>query len=467
MPSHADVRVPAEWACRIGALGLLAWSLWAAASPTGRGPTDVTTEATALPAAGDTAEVTDRLIAWSRRADLTQLHVTLDAAPDARMRDWLRALDGAGTAVAWSGDVPATAIVAERVAGPDGGVQVAVAAPDRMSVVITDAGGRIDSLAALGGGGSTRAATLVGDVTMRTGASTARAAHPRSRVTRGVVLIGMAGWEAKFVAAALEERGWPVTVRLRVAPGLSVGSPATLDTSRTAAVIALDSTAASDAGAIAAFVRSGGGLVLGPEASRAPALATLAPARAGARIPAATTFAATVAPVTRETLARAPLVALRPDAVALERRADTVLVAARRVEAGRVVQVGYGDTWRWRMAGADESPAAHRAWWSQVVEAAAYAPVAAHSGGTVEEPATSLPGNPPGASLSGDPPGTSLAADPAPRAALVAALGDASVAPATWSDGAAIDPSRSVWVYISAALLLLAEWASRRLRGAR
>ena len=37
-----------------------------------------------------------------------------------------------------------------------------------------------------------------------------------------VVIIGRAGWEAKFVAAALEERGWSVRLRVSVAPGIVV-----------------------------------------------------------------------------------------------------------------------------------------------------------------------------------------------------------------------------------------------------
>jgi hypothetical protein len=63
------------------------------------------------------------------------------------------------------------------------------------------------------------------------------------------------------------------------------------------------------------------------------------------------------------------------DAVVLESRDGVAMIAARRLDAGRVMQVGYDETWRWRMAGGDESTAAHREWWSRLVAAVAYAPL--------------------------------------------------------------------------------------------
>ena len=59
-----------------------------------------------------------------------------------------------------------------------------------------------------------------------------------------------------------------------------------------------------------------------------------------------------------------PIVTLATGSVPLESRDGRVAVAARRIGAGRVIQVGYDNTWLWRMAGDDESPAAHRRWWS-------------------------------------------------------------------------------------------------------
>ena len=39
-------------------------------------------------------------------------------------------------------------------------------------------------------------------------------------------------------------------------------------------------------------------------------------------------------------------------------------LAARRAGAGRVVQLGYDETWRWRLAGSGDAPTAHRDYWS-------------------------------------------------------------------------------------------------------
>jgi len=44
---------------------------------------------------------------------------------------------------------------------------------------------------------------------------------------------------------------------------------------------------------------------------------------------------------------------LRPDVVLLERRGGAVAIAARRVAAGRVVQLGDEDTWQGRMTGGE------------------------------------------------------------------------------------------------------------------
>lgn len=437
MRSRAEWRRGAEWLLRAAALGLLGWCLYAAVA--GRRATGGTTLATAVDTAP--AAAGEQLAAWTRDAGLARLHVSLAAAPEAVTRDWLHALDGAGTDVTWDGDVPAVAIAAEATADPRGSVRLSVAAPEGVTVHVADGVGRIDSVVAAAGGGSVRAANVVGAVTATVGATSARVTPADSRTLRSVVVLGRAGWEAKFVVAALEERGWRVTVRMQVAPGLAVGAAPTLDTARVSAVIALDSTAA-EASAIARYVRAGGGLVLGAEAARLPAFAALVAGRAGPTVRTAASYAAAVAPVTRQTLAIAPLLALRPDAVVLERREDEVVLAARRVDAGRVVQLGYDETWRWRLAGGDESPEAHRRWWSELVGSVAYAPAAE--------------GRAPG-----------VASEPAPRAALVAALGEAGKAPTGASASPPFDPSRSLLVYIAVALLLCTEWASRRLRGAK
>ncbi|HEX5831226.1 MAG TPA: hypothetical protein VFY16_09605, partial [Gemmatimonadaceae bacterium] len=136
-----------------------------------------------------------------------------------------------------------------------------------------------------------------------------------------------------------------------------------------------------------------------------------------------------------------PLGALRrprADAVALETRGDELAVAARRVGRGRVVQHGYEESWPWRMAGGDAAPAAHRRWWSGLVSAAAHAPAV---------------------------PRAELALDDAPLARLVSTLGPPVAPPRA---AAPVRPDGAPWwLFAGAAIALLLEWASRRLRGAR
>ncbi|HVE79518.1 MAG TPA: hypothetical protein VNA89_11675, partial [Gemmatimonadaceae bacterium] len=104
----------------------------------------------------------------------------------------------------------------------------------------------------------------------------------------------------------------------------------------------------------------------------------------------------------------------------------------------RVVQTGLADSWRWRMAGGATGMDEHRTWWAGLVSAVAYAPA-------VRRPA-------PVAAL-----------DAAPLAGLVGALGGAApVAPGGGAAGAALP----AWLAVAVVVLLLAEWASRRLRGA-
>ena len=279
----------------------------------------------------------------------------------------------------------------------------------------------------------------VGALDVVVGNQHARATAPDSLLPRQVVMLGRAGWEGKYVMAALEERGWKVSSRIRVGPSVFVtqGTPLALDTAHTSVVIALDSSAASYASAIASFERSGGGVVLAGDAPLASGLRALAPGRAATRVAAATLSFASAAP--RRALGYFPIVSLAADAVPLEARDGRVIVAARRAGAGRVLQLGYDETWRWRLAGSGDAPTAHRDYWSTVVSAAAYraaTPVA-----------------------SGEQPD-----DAAPLASLYAGLG-APTPPA----GATlhVTPGLRWWMFAALALLLLAEWASRRLRGAR
>ena len=69
-------------------------------------------------------------------------------------------------------------------------------------------------------------------------------------------------------------------------------------------------------------------------------------------------------------------------AFALERRGRrAIAVAARRVGAGRVMQIGYDDSWRWRMAGGARDRSARIASGGRASSASvAYAPRAAATG---------------------------------------------------------------------------------------
>ncbi|HEY9225698.1 MAG TPA: hypothetical protein VIP11_03570, partial [Gemmatimonadaceae bacterium] len=249
-----------------------------------------------------------------------------------------------------------------------------------------------------------------------------------------IVVIGGASWEGKFVVAALEERGWPVIARFAVAPNVDVAAGASaplLDTARIAAVVAIDTLVQRFGTAIERYVRSGGGLVLAGPSGLAPAAASLAPGVIGAR------WRPAVLP--RDTLDLGstgffPVGQLKSDAVPLERRPGGVAVAARRVGAGRVIQVGYDDSWRWRMAGATGSESAHREWWSRLVSAVAYAPEA--------------------------PRAASMPSSSAPLAFLVDRVGPPRSLPST---GAGVQIDRRV-ILALIMILLLAEWSSRRLR---
>ena len=389
----------------------------------------------------DSRALSSALAAWTLAPVPTSVHVSLASAPAARERDWLHALARAGVRVSWSGDsIPATAIEVAARSDPAGGVRAYVAAPADSRATLSDAVGLLDSVTVTAGVNAVSVPIASGALDILVGSQHAHAAAPDSILARQVIVLGQAGWEGKFAIASLQERGWKVSSRLRVAPGIfaTQGTPNALDTARTSVVIVLDSSAAVYARAIAAFERNGGGVVLAGDAARVAALRAIAPGRVGSRVPAASLSFASATP--RRALGFFPVVSLAPDAVTLEARDGRIVAAARRVGAGRVVQLGYDETWRWRLAGSGDAPAAHREFWSQVVSAAAYRAT--------------------------KPVGVSRAttADAAPLASLYAALGP----PAAAHGAAAIAGARLPWWMLAAlAALLLGEWCSRRLRGAR
>jgi hypothetical protein len=426
MHSRADHSPGREWAertLRAAAIVLVAFALWRLMAGPGGAVQRIAGAALEreLPA----------LIA----TPVAAVHISFADGPSPAVRDALGAVARAGTRVTWSGPaLTPLAMSAARMREPSAPVMVSVAAGGL--VELSDGTAVLDTIRADSG------ATL--ESGSPSGTLGARAEHTHAAVAVGapmalkpVLVVGRASWESKFAVAALEEAGWTVELRVSVAPGADVtqGRLGTLDTSGYAAVVALDSTLGAAGASIARFVRQGGGLVLLAEAANSRALRALAPSPAGPRsAPLLRTF---TGPVPWDALPLYPLESLRQDAVRLAMRGPVIAVAARREGAGRVVQAGYDETWRWRMQGGDDAVAAHRAWWSRLVASAA----------------ASTP-------ASGAEPGS---AEGAPLARLVDALGPASAAPADGAPRNRLPP----WLLPATFAVLLAEWTSRRLRGAR
>jgi len=432
MRSRVDrLRRLAEVALRGVALASLVVLLWRAVRPPAPGGTDIVR--------GDTRLALEK---WTH-VPSADIRVVFDAAPDPRTRDWLRALSRAGGSVRWAASRPidGAAISAEPTPEPNGATRLRLAAATGQPVTVGDGAGLIDSLPR-GGAAELELAAVEGDVQASGATFTATTGTRDSVMLRPVLVLGAAGWESKFTIAALEESGWRVASRARVAPGIEVtqGPLGAVDTAHYAAVILLDSAAAALGAEVTRYARSGGGVVLAGSAARSASVAGIAAGGAGRRIAGVAGAVASTAP--RTGLGAFAITSPKDDAVPLETRGSAVVVAARRVDAGRVVQLGYDETWRWRMAGGGEAAAAHRAWWSRVVSAVAYTPV-------IPRQAQSHP-----------------FIDETPLASLVDALGP----PVTGDAGAASRGNSSLltWLlFMVAAMSLLLEWTSRRLRGAR
>jgi hypothetical protein len=429
MPSRADVRRGLEWLGRGAVIVLLAVALWRTLHQSGPGEEHRAAAGATLARALHDATAAPRI---------ASLSLAVDSLPSPVQRAWLSALRRAGVRVHWHGEVPAFALDAERVREPVARTRLLLVADGAGALALADSAGALDTLRLRAGGASLEAGDVVGAVQARRGAFVASAALPPAPPRREVLVLGRAGWESKFVLAALSEAGWRVRARLPAAPGVAITDPALLplDTARYDVVVALDSTASDLAPSIARFVATGGGLVAAPGATSLGALRALLPARAGDRRPGRILLDADS--VTRADLPIGPLESMRADAVPLERQPAGLAVVARRAGQGRVLVVGYDETWRWRMLGGADGPAAHRAWWSRTV-------------GLVAPDRADL--------------GTRAGADAAPVAALVAALG-----PASSGAAAATVPAREplpLALLAAIAVALLAETASRRFRGAR
>lgn len=423
------MRSRVEEVLRVVVIAVLAVMLWQSLRPQSAGGRSVS----ATGAEGRS------LASWSALpTPPSRLVLHLSAVPSAVQRAWLAAIAAAGSKVSWSGNLPVTMIGAAAIPSPTGGVRVDVAAPSGSSVVLRDELGAIDTLRIRDGGASVSLPATSSPLTATLNGTVAIATTRDSLGQRKVLVIGSVGWESKFVVAALEEAGWKVDADLRVAPGVDVtqGAPATIDTSRYSAIVALDAATAPFAGRISEFARIGGGVVLAPAAASVDAMSALRVGN-GAR---ANTSATTIrsGAVDLASLPLAPLTSLRGDAVVIQKRGLSVAIAGRRFGAGRVVQLGYGDTWRWRMSGVEQSVRDHRQWWTDRVSSVAYAP------GNSRE--------------------TSSVANEAPLASLVAAIGAASA-----SSVGGFTPrgtTTPVPLFALLALAITAEVALRRLRGA-
>lgn len=428
------MRSRVEWTLRAALLGALAFAIWLAIH--------TLRERQAARARGGPAAVRAALGRWSTIETPVRAHVVFDSVPTADVRDWLAALRDAGTQISWEGvTLKPTAIAVEPVVDPKRPLRIWIAAPPQSRIAVTDSLGVIDSVATRSGGAVLTVAQVDGAVHASVGGTIASAARHDSILVRPVLVLGVASWEGKFIMASLEEHGWRVDGRFALAPtgdvvqGASAAS-VTIDTSRYSAVIALDSSAAKYAARIAEFVRRGGGFIATGEAASLSAFAALLPASPSAVRPEAPFDIDSTRP--RHALALTLLDQLKRDAVAVERMDAGVAVAARRVGRGRVLQVGYLNTWRWRMGGPDDPVRAYRSWWSAMVSSVAYAPRSALV--------------------------ASAPVDPTPLATLVGTLGSATPRAAEPPKLLA-DPRllTALFVVILGALLL--ETASRRLRG--
>jgi hypothetical protein len=432
MPSRAETRGRVEIVLRVISLGVIAFMLWQSLDH-GRAESVL---------GGKTSRLQGDLRDWTRSGIApNRISVQLDSVPKPIERDWLAALRASGSNISWHGALPAVGFDVRPVAAPSGGYRMLVSAPAGSSVVIADQIGPIDTVRAGNGGASVSVPSASGEITATTAGTTARAILPDTLRIRRVLVIGDADWESKFVIAALEEDGWKVDAQTHLAPGVSVtqGSITPIDTTRYSAVIALDHSAGNYASEIIRFASTGGGVIIGAAAA---GLESLSPLRAGSagRVDVPSAISSEPGAVTLQSLSVVPVIAMKSDALVLERRGGNVAVAARRFGNGRVLQAGYLDTWRWRMSGGDNAVGEHRKWWTSAVAGVAYAPAMAS---TVSE-----------------------VADNAPVARLIESLGK----PASAATEPLASTAASIslwWLFAILSLSLLAEWISRRTRGVR
>ena len=439
MPSPPDrrrlLRILLERTLRLAALGVIALLIGHSLYALGARPS--------LRAEGP--EVGDALARWSTATTPRRIHVSLDSFPAPHQRDWLAAFPGADTEAGWNGDTPApSAVSVEPVPDPQRPSRVWVGASPGARMHLRDDLGPVDSVTVEGSGAVFVLPRLEGRVAATVDGGVFATNDLRDSVSiRSGLVVGMAGWEAKFVVAALEERGWEVDARFAVAPSGDVEQGAArirLDTARYSFVVAIDSVIKRYADQLPRYVREqGGGLIVVGEASSVPELAPLLPARWG--IPSRPVdFRPETADDPRRSLAMGDLYNLKEGAAVLESRDEDATVATWRAGEGRVIQIGYLDTWRWRMAGlGSDAVEGHRLWWAALASGVAYAP---RSDRAVPEPV-----------------------EPTPLASLIDRIGTPEAAEIEIAS--ILDDPRLLPLLFGALVgLLFLEWMSRRLRGA-
>lgn len=379
------------------------------------------------------------------------IDVAMPAVPDARTRAGLRAVRGSGRMVRLHAPqpLPALAISAEAEWRATGGTRVQVVGGDSTRGVLRDGAGSIDSLQLDSAGYRARSGPVQGyigiDAAGVRGAALPLAASLPAEAR--VLVTGSATWESRFVVAALEESGWLVDVAVSLSPRVTVAQGPTRIPSRSrhAIVIVLAGTPPSVLAALPAFVRSGGGVVIVGEAARAGALAAIRAGSPGATI--SGDVGAEASRLPKNGLDLVPVATLAAGSVVLESRGARPAVVARRIGAGRVVQVGYENSWLWRMAGNDDAPAAHRRWWNALLSGIVplRAPV-----------------------LRAVPPAEHDTLDAAPLASLARDLGlpVIIVADVTTDTPTSVVASLDLrWLLALSLLTLVASWTLRRWRG--
>jgi hypothetical protein len=469
-------RVRAEFALRIVALGALVLGVLRMAGVLGGSQL-----AAGLPvifATRDAARVPQSsLLNTAKRVLLsesptTSLHLLATDVPGDSTRALLSAMQDAGVPVHWTDSTKgaATALEVSALIDPAGGVLLRAAAPSGTPLAFRDSLGLIDSVQARAGGSSMTIDRVAGSVELVSAGAVATAIAPPLPVLRRILLIANPGWEAKFTTAALEERGWKVDVRYSLGRNVTVtqGDPLIADTARYAAVVALDSSAAPHAAELRRYANTGGGVVIAGAAGTLGALKDMLPGSEGALQSGIAGAIATDQPLSG--IAWRPIAA-DSDAVVLMRSSpvggratdingrapgagsanvhanastNAATIVARRFGGGRIVQIAYDALWQWRMAGPEGSVEAHRRWWSNMVGLVAFAPKTASS----TFAAINLPGS------------------AAPYADIEARLGP----PTPMPSASAPQASRVPWEVLLmtvAAMALVLEWGSRRLRGAR